>query len=151
MALLTYTLLRLLFIVGAGAVLYVLGVRNWLLLALAVLIGAGLSYVLLNGPRRSAAKELERRAGGRPTRLERAVDADAEGEDAVFEADSAERRRQDERKGEEEPDDELEQPGIAQDGDEVRSARTGQDPPGEEQGGQRQQRYDDRPRLPDSH
>ena len=35
MALLTYTLLRLLFIVGAGAVLYVLGVRNWLLLALA--------------------------------------------------------------------------------------------------------------------
>lgn len=82
MPLLTYTLLRLGFMFAVGVVLYLLGVRSWLLLALSILMGAGLSYVLLARPRQSAAEDLERRAGGRPTRLERAVDADAEDEDA---------------------------------------------------------------------
>lgn len=134
MPVLTYTLLRFLFMLGAGALLYVLGVRSWLLLALAVLIGAGLSYVLLNGPRHSAAKELERRTGGRPTRFERSVDADADGEDAVFDPGSAEHTRQDERAGEDQPEDELEEPGIAQDEDEGRSAGADQDAPAQDQG-----------------
>jgi len=82
MPLLTYTLLRLGFMFAVGVVLYLLGVRSWLLLALSILMGAGLSYVLLARPRQSAAEDLERRTGGRPTRLERAVDADAEDEDA---------------------------------------------------------------------
>lgn len=82
MALLTYTLLRIALVVAAGAVLYLLGVRSWLLVVLAVLMGAGLSYVLLDTQRRAAAGALERRMGGGPTRLERNVDRYAEEEDA---------------------------------------------------------------------
>ncbi|HLS24668.1 MAG TPA: DUF4229 domain-containing protein [Beutenbergiaceae bacterium] len=82
MALLTYTLMRLGLVLGAGAVLYVLGVRSWLLVVLAVLMGAGLSYVLLDPQRQAAARTLERRMGGQPTRVERSVERYAEEEDA---------------------------------------------------------------------
>ncbi|MGC0143008.1 DUF4229 domain-containing protein [Pseudactinotalea sp. Z1732] len=84
MPLLTYTLLRVALVVGAGALLYVLGVRSWLLVVLAVLIGAGLSYVLLAGPRQAAADDLERRTGGRPTNLEKSLARDGDDEDAQF-------------------------------------------------------------------
>lgn len=86
MPLLTYTSLRVALVVGAGALLYVLGVRSWLLVVLAVLIGAGLSYVLLAGPRQAAADDLERRTGGRPTNLEKSLARDGDDEDAQFDA-----------------------------------------------------------------
>lgn len=82
MPLLTYTAMRIALVLGAGALLWVLGVRGWLLLVLSVVIGAGLSYVLLDGPRRAAANELQRRTGGEPTALERAVARDDDEEDA---------------------------------------------------------------------
>lgn len=90
MALLTYTLLRVALVVGAGALLYLLGVRNWLLVVLAVVIGAGLSYVLLHGPRHAAASDLEQRAGGRRTRMELSVERDGAEEDAQFDIDPQE-------------------------------------------------------------
>lgn len=85
MALLTYTLLRLGLVVAAGVVLYLLGVQSWLLVVLAVLMGAGLSYVLLDNQRQAAARTLERRMGGKPTRVERSVERYAEEEDAELE------------------------------------------------------------------
>lgn len=90
MPLLTYTLLRVALVAGAGAVLYLLGVRTWLLVVLAVVIGAGLSYVLLANPRHAAAADLERRSGGRRTRVERSVERDDAAEDAQFDIDPQE-------------------------------------------------------------
>lgn len=144
MPLLTYTLLRLGFMFAVGVVLYLLGVRSWLLLALSILMGAGLSYVLLARPRQSAAEDLERRTGGRPTRLERAVDADAEDEDAQLagagagtpsRAASADEHRHGQGESEHDADGQLQHPGAGQDPDQVRAPGAGQDPAGEQHRG----------------
>ncbi len=87
MAVLTYSLLRIVLIVGAGAILYVLGVRSWLLVALAVLIGAGLSYVLLHKQRLAAAGTLRDRSDARGTKFEQSVSKDDDDEDAQISPD----------------------------------------------------------------
>lgn len=84
MALLVYTLLRMLLVVAAGGVLYLAGMRGLLLVVMAVVVGAMLSYLLLKGPRERAAGTLQGLAERRPER-ERA-DADAQAEDAVLDA-----------------------------------------------------------------
>ncbi|WP_218123519.1 DUF4229 domain-containing protein [Quadrisphaera sp. DSM 44207] len=77
-----YTMLRLLLLAGVIGVLLLAGVQGPLLLLLAVLISAGLSYVLLAGPRQAVVARLEQRAATRRT----AEDPDAAAEDAEDEA-----------------------------------------------------------------
>lgn len=121
MPLLVYTLLRILLVVVAGGVLYLLGLRGLLLVVLAVVVGALLSYLLLKGPRERAAGTLQTMAEREP-RAARA-DGDALAEDAAVDA-SAEPEKQPEDDAERQ----LEQPGVAQDGDELGTARTALDP-----------------------
>ncbi|TDE91701.1 DUF4229 domain-containing protein [Occultella glacieicola] len=148
MALLIYSVLRILLVVAAGAVLYLLGLRSWLLVLAAVLVGAGLSYVLLEGPRRKAADAVAaRRAGG--DRFSRALADEAAEEDA--EADSMARLRREARSepvrsgGAEEQggqqdqaEGELEESGVPQDSDEVATGGPAEDPAREDHDHRRQ-------------
>lgn len=83
MPVLVYSALRILLILGAGAGLYLAGMRGWLLLVVAVLVGAGLSYVLLDKQRRASAEWLAARGRGH-TRLEDRLASDAGEEDALL-------------------------------------------------------------------
>ncbi len=89
---LRYTALRLLLLVAVAGVLVLLGVRGPLLVVLAVLISAALSYVLLSGPRNAVVRHLEQRAAARRA----AADPDAAAEDAE---DEAVRRREEDLPG----------------------------------------------------
>ena len=86
MPVLVYSVLRILLIFGAGAGLYLAGMRGWLLVVVAVLVGAGLSYVLLDKQRRASAEWLAAR-GRRHTRLEDRLASDADAEDALLDHD----------------------------------------------------------------
>lgn len=86
MALLRYSVLRIVLVVGAGALLYLLGLRSWALVLAAIIVGAGLSYVALDGPRRAAAGELQSRGIGRTSRIEQDIAAEDAREDAEAEA-----------------------------------------------------------------
>lgn len=77
MPVLVYSVLRILLIVAAGLGLYLAGMRGVLLVAAAVLIGAGLSYVLLDRFRRASAAWLQERGGGRPSKFAEAMGSDA--------------------------------------------------------------------------
>lgn len=94
MPLLVYTLLRLLLIVLAAGVLYLLGLRDLLLVVVAVVVGALLSYLLLSGPRRRAVQRLQQFAEAEPKQPR--PDADALAEDAAIEG-SAEREGEPDR------------------------------------------------------
>ncbi|HIZ36950.1 MAG TPA: DUF4229 domain-containing protein [Candidatus Ruania gallistercoris] len=83
MPVLVYSLLRILLIVAAGAGLYLAGMRGVLLVVAAVLVGAGLSYVLLDRFRRASAHWLSTRGRGR-TRWENRLSSDADDEDALL-------------------------------------------------------------------
>lgn len=87
MPLLVYTLLRVLLVVAAGGLLYLLGMRGALLVIAAVLVGAMLSYAVLGGPRRRAAERLQTIAERDPRPA--TPDADARAEDAELDADDA--------------------------------------------------------------
>jgi len=89
--LLVYTLLRLLLVVVAGGLLYLLGMRGLLLAVVAVAVGALLSYALLPGPRRQAVGALQSIAEREPRKVR--PDADSLAEDADIDA-SAERQHQ---------------------------------------------------------
>ncbi len=95
--LLIYTVLRLLLVVAAGALLYLLGMRGVLLVVVAVIVGALLSFLLLKGPRDRAAGTLKAFAEREP-RASR-PDADSLAEDDDLEA-SAEPEDQPERDAE---------------------------------------------------
>ncbi|UFU05821.1 DUF4229 domain-containing protein [Ruania halotolerans] len=84
MPVLAYSVLRILLIVVAGFGLYLAGMRGVLLVAGAVLIGAGLSYVLLEKFRRASAAWLQARGGGRPSRFAAALGSDAREEDEII-------------------------------------------------------------------
>ena len=90
MALLVYTLLRVLLVVAAGGLLYLLGLRGLLLVVMAVVVGALLSYVLLKGPRAQAAGTLQGFAEREPRAAQ--PNADSLAEDADLDA-SAEGQR----------------------------------------------------------
>ena len=86
MPVLVYSLLRLLLVVVAGGGLYLAGMRGLLLVVAAVLIGAGLSYVLLDRFRRASGEWLASRGRGK-TRWEDRLASDADDEDALLGAD----------------------------------------------------------------
>ncbi|UFU02497.1 DUF4229 domain-containing protein [Ruania suaedae] len=81
MPVIVYSALRLLLIGIAGAGLYLAGMRGVLLVAAAVLLGAALSYVLLDRFRQASALWLQRRAAGKESRFGRGLRADADAED----------------------------------------------------------------------
>ncbi len=64
-ALIKYTVLRLALFVAAMGVLYLLGARGILNLALAAVVSMLLSYLLLRGPREALAQEVAGRVGRR--------------------------------------------------------------------------------------
>ena len=83
MPVLVYSLLRLLLVVAAGGGLYLAGMRGLLLVIAAVLVGAGLSYVLLDRFRRASGEWLASRGRGK-TRWEDRLASDADDEDALL-------------------------------------------------------------------
>lgn len=84
MPLLVYTLLRILLVVAAGGLLYLLGLRGLLLVVVAVVLGALLSYALLGRHRNRAVETLQAMTEREPRDVP--PDADARAEDAEIEA-----------------------------------------------------------------
>ncbi|MBE1878618.1 DUF4229 domain-containing protein [Myceligenerans pegani] len=84
MPFLIYTVLRLALFAGSLGLLYLAGLRSWLLVGVAAVAAFALSYVLLHGPRDAAAAWLadrrERRRAGTGGSV---AEADAAHEDAV--------------------------------------------------------------------
>lgn len=82
--LLTYTLLRLALFGATLGLLYLVGLRGWLLPIVAVVVALAVSYLTLSKPREAATRWMagraERRAAGRVAAPK--VDADAAHEDA---------------------------------------------------------------------
>lgn len=84
MPLVIYTVLRLALFAGALGLLYLAGLRSWLLVGVAALAAFALSYVLLGGPRDAAATWLAGRRERRRTRRGvSGADDDAAREDAA--------------------------------------------------------------------
>ncbi len=79
-----YSTMRLLLLLVVALGLYAIGARGFLLLVLAAVISAALSYLLLRGPRDALAQRIAERAGSRVSkgRLEKSIDADNAAEDA---------------------------------------------------------------------
>lgn len=98
MPVLVYSLLRLLLVVAAGGGLYLAGMRGLLLVVGAVLVGAGLSYVLLDRFRRASGEWLSSRGRGR-TRWEDRLASDADDEDALLGVDEPDTDGPDEQPG----------------------------------------------------
>jgi membrane protein implicated in regulation of membrane protease activity len=65
-----YTAGRLLVFVGCAALLYVVGLRGFPLVFVALLVSVPLSFVLLSGARAALAADVERRVAGRRARRE---------------------------------------------------------------------------------
>ncbi len=78
MAFLRYTALRVLIFVGTTAVLYVAGLRSWLLLLVAVLLSGFISIFALRRQRDAASASLSNRL----TRINQRLDEQASAEDA---------------------------------------------------------------------
>jgi len=93
-AVLRYTVLRIAIFIASLALLYLIGVRESLLmLVFAAVISVALSYVLLGGPRDQLAQELATRVENRTQQKRQrpsGTQADADVEDAAV--DAAERR-----------------------------------------------------------
>lgn len=79
---LVYTTSRLLMLCTAALVLYAVGARGWLLLLLAFVVSALLSYLLLYRQRAAVATALERRT----TRARESMDERTRAEDEADEA-----------------------------------------------------------------
>jgi hypothetical protein len=65
-----YTVGRLLVFVGCAALLYLLGLRSFVLVLAALLVSLPVSYLLLAGPRNELAADVERRLARRRARRE---------------------------------------------------------------------------------
>ncbi|WP_344098832.1 DUF4229 domain-containing protein [Myceligenerans crystallogenes] len=83
MPLVIYTVLRLALFAGAVGLLYVAGLRSWLLVGVGALVAFALSYVLLARPRDAAARWLAERRDRRRTSASTTAAADAAHEDAA--------------------------------------------------------------------
>src|SRR5699024_771422 len=110
---LVYAALRILLIVVSGVGLYLLGLRGWLLLAVAIIVGAMLSYVLLPAPRDRAAGRLGSVMQHRE--VARTVLTDEEIEDAAIAGGASGEHG---AESEHDAEAELQQTGVAQDGQE---------------------------------
>lgn len=155
MRLLVYTLLRVLLVLASAGVLYLLGMRSWLLWLTAVVVGALLSYLLLRTQGRAAAEVISQLS---PLREERptfspGAEADAAYEDGlVDEAEHTGAPAEDHSTLEREPEAEehavgqLEQPGVPQDHDEVAARGTAEDHPGDPHRPRDEEQHQQRPR-----
>lgn len=95
MPVVTYSLLRLGVFVLALVGLWFAGMGSWLLVVVAAVVAAALSYVLFGKQRVAAAQWIaDRRAPGAP-RFSRAVEEDAAAEDAIADRLHAAESRQD--------------------------------------------------------
>ncbi|MGH3321798.1 MAG: DUF4229 domain-containing protein [Streptosporangiaceae bacterium] len=92
-AVLRYTAARAALFVAAGAVLYALGARGILLLLLALVVSALVSYPLLSRRRDDMSRAISRRVG----RFKERVDAGAAAEDAAADRITAEEKARGER------------------------------------------------------
>ncbi|MCP2263691.1 Protein of unknown function (DUF4229) [Promicromonospora thailandica] len=77
-----YTLLRLALFGAALGVLYLAGLRGWLLPVVAVVVALTLSYLTLTRPRDAATRWMAERAERRAAERAARVDVDAAHEDA---------------------------------------------------------------------
>ncbi len=161
MRLLVYSLLRVVLVLASAGVLYLFGMRSWLLWVVAVVVGALLSYLLLRPQGRAAAEviaQLSPLREERPTFSESAQ-ADAAYEDALVDAaerpepaDGAAPAPEGSSTLEREPDAEedavpqLEQPGVAQDHDEVAPDRPAEHHPGDAHRPRDEEQHQQRPR-----
>lgn len=169
MRLLVYSLLRVLLVLASAGVLYLLGMRSWLLWLAAVVVGALLSYLLLRTQGRAAAEVIAQMS---PLREERpkfseGVEADAAYEDGLVDEaehggapagpaprDAADAAPAPEERGtlEREPEAEenavgqLEQPGVPQDHDEVAADRAPENHAGDAHRPRDEEQHQQRPR-----
>jgi hypothetical protein len=161
--LLVYSLLRVLLVLASAGVLYLLGMRSWLLWVVAVVIGALLSYLLLRPQGRAAAEviaQLSPLREERPTFSESAQ-ADAAYEDALVDAaegpapapaDGVAGAPEEGSTLEREPDAEedavpqLQQPGVPQDHDEVAPDRSAEHYAGDAHRPRDEEQHQQRPR-----
>ncbi|WP_152187486.1 DUF4229 domain-containing protein [Georgenia satyanarayanai] len=84
MPILRYTLLRLALVAGAFALLWLLGLRGWLVAVVAVVVGAMLSYLLLPRQADAAAAVIAERRRRTADSLDEAIAQDAAEEDAII-------------------------------------------------------------------
>ena len=157
MPLVVYSAQRLGLFVAALAALAAMSVGGWLLVVLAAVIAAILSYVLLGRSRDAAALWLHDRVSGRRSgRFGAGLAADAAAEDAAVDrlSDPGGQRAvpepaaaqgaasQRETETQQRPVGELEQTGAGQDGAEQDPARAEQDGAAEQGGRQREQQHE---------
>lgn len=154
MPFLVYSLLRLGLLAAALVALWLVGMRDWLLVLVATVVAWALSYLMLNRHRAAAALWLAGRAEARRTsgrRISADVDADAAAEDAEAELAGSPTGRPSQ------PDDtppshgqteaeqqavaELEGAGAGEDGPEQDPAGAEQDGAGEQPGRDREQQH----------
>lgn len=90
MPILRYTLLRLVMIAGCLAVLWLLGLRGWLLAVVAIVVAALLSFLLLPRQAGEAAAVIAARRERRPDAgaVDRAIAQDDAEEDALLDGES---------------------------------------------------------------
>ncbi len=84
MPIVRYTLLRLAVLAAAFGLLWLVGVRGWLLAVLSVLVAALVSFLLLPKQAGEAAAVLARRGERQRERIDRVIDEDAAEEDALL-------------------------------------------------------------------
>jgi hypothetical protein len=88
-----YSVCRMALFAAAVTVLWVIGARGLLLLALSLVVSMALSYVLLRGPREQVARSLHERSQRRlERRHERRPGVDEAAEDAAVDAAEREER-----------------------------------------------------------
>ncbi|TRW44449.1 DUF4229 domain-containing protein [Georgenia yuyongxinii] len=167
MRLLVYTVLRLLLVLAAAGVLYLIGMRSWLLWVTAVVVGALISYLVLRPQGRAAAEviaELSPLREDRPT-FSAAAEDDAAYEDALVDdalvddagsavagpatttsATAAGRRLESQADPEQHAVAELEEPGVAQDHDQVPPGRTREHDPRDAERPRGEQQHEQSPR-----
>ena len=77
-----YSSLRLALIAAAAVVLYLAGMRGWLLAVVAVVVALCLSYLFLNGPRTRAAQDIAARRARRRALAEAGIAVHGADEDS---------------------------------------------------------------------
>ncbi|HLT82842.1 MAG TPA: DUF4229 domain-containing protein [Phototrophicaceae bacterium] len=92
MPILRYTLLRLLVLAASVGLLWLLGMRGWLLLVVALVVAALVSFLVLPRQASDAAAVLAQRSGRRrqASSLDRAIADDAAEEDALLDGEDPE-------------------------------------------------------------
>ena len=145
MPLVVYSVLRLALFGVCLGLLWWAGLRSWLVAIVAALLAWALSYVLLNGPRDAAARQLAERAerrrdaGDRPV-LSRRAQEDADVEDAAVDA-----GLEGEPEAEQHAERELEEPGAGEHGDQRAPAGAEQHGDRQHDRGRQQQEHEQRP------